>query len=251
MTSFRTAILISALCLLGCSPKQPEYGDYESTVSIAYLKSLCRGSSYAITDDISICGSVVANDRLGEFYKSIVIVDDSGGIEVSIDKHDIYLDLPLHSRITIFCSGLSLGRLGGKIELGAHPTGNYPVDGISADQFSHYFKTEASGANTSPVERTIGSLTAADISSYVVFRNLHLTGEQHDAWCATENGEWIDTTHTLEDASGTTLPLRVNAECSYAGMPTPSSTFDIAGIVDYADGAYFLRISNYAVSEKR
>lgn len=251
MISFRTAILISALWLLGCSPEPPAYGEYESGVSIAYLKSLCRGSSFDITDDITICGSVVANDRLGEFYKSIVIVDDSGGIEVAIDKQDIYLNLPLHSRITIFCSGLSLGRLGGKIELGAHPTGNYPVDGISADQFSHYFKTEAGGENTSPVERTIGSLTVADISSFVVFRNLHLAGEPHDAWCATENGEWIDTTHTLEDASGATLSLRVNAECSYAGMPTPKGKFDIAGIVDYADGAYFLRISNYSVSEKR
>lgn len=243
-------ILISTIATVGCSTP-PAYGEYDSGVSIAYLKSLCRGSSYDITDDITICGTVIANDHLGEFYKSIVIADDSGGIEVAIDKRDIYLDLPIHSRITIFCSGLSLGRLGGKIELGAHPTGDFPVDGIPADKFSKYFKTEAGGTNTTPIEHTISGLKPTDISSYVLLRNLRISGELPDAWCAVENGEYIDTTHILEDADGFTLPLRVRSSCSYAGMPTPKGPFDIAGIIDYSDNTYYLRITNYAISEKR
>jgi hypothetical protein len=34
-------------------------------------------------------------------------------------------------------------------------------------------------------------------------------------------------------------------------MPTPKGPFDIAGIIDYSDNTYYLRITNYAISEKR
>ena len=251
MTFSRIAIIISVLVLFGCNTDAPEYGEYDSRVSIAYLKSLCRGSSYEITDDLSISGTVVANDHLGEFYKSIVIVDDTGGIEIAIDRTDIYLDVPIHSRITVFCSGLSLGLMGGKIELGAHPTGEFPVDGIAANKFASCFKTEANGENTRPRECNISELTSSDISSYVVLRDVRLTKSDTEAWCQFVDGEYIDTYHTLEDRGGATLPLRVRATCAYAGAATPDGQFAVAGIIDYSGDTYYLRIANYGISEKR
>ena len=53
--------------------------------SISVLKSLYHDRTIRITQEISIQGHIVANDTAGEFYKEIVVEDDTGGIVLSID----------------------------------------------------------------------------------------------------------------------------------------------------------------------
>ena len=48
--------------------------------SISVLKSLYHDRTIRITQEISIQGHIVANDTAGEFYKEIVVEDDTGGI---------------------------------------------------------------------------------------------------------------------------------------------------------------------------
>lgn len=63
----------------------PEYESGDGTarhVSIAYLKSLCRGVLHPVTEDLWIEGCVVGNDLYGEFPDALVVEDESGGIEV-------------------------------------------------------------------------------------------------------------------------------------------------------------------------
>ena len=86
----RTTARISLLTLpvlltlpAGCDrATQPEFTvrPPEPQNSVAYLKSLCDGkSSVAIAQDITIRGFVTANDLYGEFHRTIVVEDASGG----------------------------------------------------------------------------------------------------------------------------------------------------------------------------
>ncbi len=71
----------------------PEYESGDGTarrVSIAYLKSLCRGVLHPVTEDLWIEGCVVGNDLYGEFPDALVVEDESGGIEVLIDAKRLY-----------------------------------------------------------------------------------------------------------------------------------------------------------------
>ena len=61
----RLAITIAALLLLLSCDKSSQLG-YAGTeqVSIAYLKSLCRGDIYDIATDLTLSGTVIATDWL-------------------------------------------------------------------------------------------------------------------------------------------------------------------------------------------
>ena len=92
----RTIARISLLTLpvlltlpAGCDrATQPEFTvrPPEPQNSVAYLKSLCDGkSSVAIAQDITIRGFVTANDLYGEFHRTIVVEDASGGIAIAAE----------------------------------------------------------------------------------------------------------------------------------------------------------------------
>ena len=92
--------------------------------SISVLKSLYHDRTTRITREISIQGHIVANDTAGEFYKEIVVEDDTGGIVLSIDDERLYRTCRLFDFVTINCQGLALGSEGGTLLLGTFPTGD-------------------------------------------------------------------------------------------------------------------------------
>jgi hypothetical protein len=85
--------------------------------SISVLKSLYHDRTIRITQEISIQGHIVANDTAGEFYKEIVVEDDTGGIVLSIDDERLYRTCRLFDFVTINCQGLALGSEGGTLLL--------------------------------------------------------------------------------------------------------------------------------------
>ena len=98
----------------------PEYESGDGTarrVSIAYLKSLCRGVLHPVTEDLWIEGCVVGNDLYGEFPDALVVEDESGGIEVLIDAKRLYRTFDAGSTVRVYCNGLALGDYGGKVQL--------------------------------------------------------------------------------------------------------------------------------------
>ena len=84
--------------------------------SISVLKSLYHDRTTRITREISIQGHIVANDTAGEFYKEIVVEDDTGGIVLSIDDERLYRTCRLFDFVTINCQGLTLGSEGALVK---------------------------------------------------------------------------------------------------------------------------------------
>ena len=258
MTTVRCAIISAAisiaLLLSGCdaagpaslypAPDSPPAGE----VSIAYLKTLCRGDVYRITTDLRVSGTVVANDRYGEFYRSIVIVDDTAGLEVEIDRGNLFYDFPIFSRVSIFCNGMALARIGGKTVLGAYPTGSFPIDGIGGLLANYISVDTGTGAYVEAVERRIPDITYTDITSYIFIRDLRIhPGEEGLSWCDSVDGQYVATTRHVIDSSGAVLAVRTDGRCAYAARLVPSGTFTLAGILDYSGGEYWLRIVNMSI----
>lgn len=128
----RTTARISLLTLpvlltlpAGCDrATQPEFTvrPPEPQNSVAYLKSLCDGkSSVAIAQDITIRGFVTANDLYGEFHRTIVVEDASGGISIAAEGSPLADLYPFGIVATVRCNGLTLCDYGGKIQLGTTP----------------------------------------------------------------------------------------------------------------------------------
>lgn len=138
----------------------PEYESGDGTarrVSIAYLKSLCRGVLHPVTEDLWIEGCVVGNDLYGEFPDALVVEDESGGIEVLIDAKRLYRTFDAGSTVRVYCNGLALGDYGGKVQLGFPPTAEYILDRISAESLGRHVRRIGDGSvDFVPRELTFG-----------------------------------------------------------------------------------------------
>ena len=242
-------LLIIAATFWACSDSVAPFDDTpRGTVSIAYLKSLAKSESYTITDDISIEGYVVANDLFGEYYKSIVISDESGGIEIAIDTNKTATQFPISARVVVFCSGLTIGDYGGRLTLGAAPAGHYTVDRISAKDISRYFLVDKSAPKAiEPTRLNINEITEKHIGNYIRLDDVTFSSQAGMSWCDKEpaSGEYITTERTLHDRKGNALAVRTIAECLYRSEKMPSGYGVVCGIVEYFNGEYSLRIVNH------
>ena len=91
-----TVLLFVSLLWAGSCDKADEPGYMPGPdavfMSIAHLKSLCTKASVTLTRDIRLRCVVTANDHYGEFDRTLVVADASGGIEVAVDAADLYRD---------------------------------------------------------------------------------------------------------------------------------------------------------------
>ena len=241
------SLICSLIFIVGCSADKIS-SPQPKEVSIAYLKSLCHGDHYRIVDDYTVRGVVVATDWLGELNKSAIIVDSSGGLEFAIDSRNISERLPIYSEVTILCNGLTLARIGGKIELGAAPTGEFPLDNIDDEMFDRYIRVVGSCRDFVATTKLFSDIGASDISNIVQFNNVRICNEEQGlAWCNIENGKPVTTFRTLVDREGATLAVRTLSTCHYARNIMPSNEISVAGIIDYSGNRYFLRIVNESI----
>jgi hypothetical protein len=248
ISTLRRLSLLVMVWFASCNPASAPTVPQTGEVSIAYLKSLCENRMVEIHSDITISGVVVANDWLGEYYKSFVIMDETGGIQVALDMYDIYRHIPIFSRVTIFCNGMTLGRVGGKIELGMWPTSDFIVDNIPADMVGRYIRVEGAASEPESVRRSeIGELSLQDITTVVQFDNVRVPDRGRGTWCEMVDGVWVDTVRVIEDLAGGSLSVRIRGGCDYAGDRIPDGKFSVKGIVDYSAGEYYLRIINNGI----
>ena len=95
-------------------------------MTIAELKDKYRdtimnnGVVVEITDDWNIAGTVIADDKSGNFYKSIVIDDGTAGISIRIDRSDYFREFPIGRRIFIKLRNLVIGEYGAMLQIGGY-----------------------------------------------------------------------------------------------------------------------------------
>ncbi len=247
---YRLLLVVFSLVLL-CGCEGGMVGDNsKSEISIAHLKSLCKGEHYRIASDYTIRGVVVASDWLGELVKSVVVVDRSGGVEIAIDSRNIAERLPINSEVEILCNGLMLARLGGKVKLGAVATGDFPIAEIDDDMLGRYIRVVGTCDDFEPAKKQISEIGVADISAFVRFDGIRVRDEERGlAWCDKVDDKPVTTYRTFVDRSGTPLSICTLPTCDYAVEEMPTKEVSVVGVIDYSDNRYFLRIANKSIIE--
>lgn len=126
LSRFTSMVVIFYILLItACNKKfdEPPIGadpEIEVNMTIQELKSRYTGVGIfqSIPDDKIISGIVTADDRSGNFYKQIVIQDETGGIPILLDGNSVYTSYPIGRRVFIKLKGMMLGDYGGTIQIG-------------------------------------------------------------------------------------------------------------------------------------
>ena len=124
------AILIAAV-LAGCNRwEEPEftapvYDGPAANKTIADIKA--KHPSLGTNTQDSICrfdeqfivkAVVVSSDEGGNCYKYLTIQDETGGIEIAIDRSSLYNDYPVGQTVYLNCAGLIVGDYHNKYQVG-------------------------------------------------------------------------------------------------------------------------------------
>lgn len=244
--------LLALLLLAACdrtSKLSFEGGAPGGVHTIADLKARCTANSVAVTEDITLEGVVTGNDFYGEFYKTLVVEDASGGISLLIDGTRLAFDYPVGAAVTIFCNGLTLGDYGGKIQLGTAPDGDYGVGRIPREELGRYLRRNPDkDRRPRPAVCTFDAIGPRQTDTYVCFEGVRFT--EAGPWCDTdpETSEPQTSERTLTDAQGRTFRVRTLGTCAYATEPVPQGTGSVYGIIDYFNGKYTASASRSGAS---
>lgn len=250
MLNYKTAIKIVLIALFfsGCAsqPDVPHVVIPEGSekVSVAYLKSIYERTPVAVDREIYIQARVVSSDNHGNFYKTMVVEDETGGIAVRIDLENYYRKYDKGSLVKINCNSLVLSDYGGVIQLSAYvydQTAQY-IGYIPANRLDAIISLDRKNdKEVVPAEAAIAALTPNHISRAVRFSRVQFVDEELGLeW--TEDG--ADTDRHIVDGNGNRLIVRTSAHAVFATRLLPAGSGSIQGVLGYFNGEYQLILCN-------
>jgi DNA/RNA endonuclease YhcR with UshA esterase domain len=216
--------------------------------TIAGLKSLFTGTLMQISADSVIEGVVSANDESGNIYKTIYIQDNTGGIEVKLDKYDLFQDYPVGQKVAIKCKDLYLGEYGGVTQLGYiynGSIGRIPEDLVS----EHLFRNGTPGP--APVPDTLylsaPATLPAKIGTLVAVKDVRFPDQGQTYVIPGEtntNRDIADAQGTVIKIDGKTFILRTSSYATFASATLPAGKGTLVGILSAYNGQYQMYIRN-------
>ncbi len=235
-------ILLCGLCfaLLFLSCSKPTSEPLPRVVSIAYIKSeYDKFYSVPLRSAMSIRAVVTSSDQYGNFYKTLVVEDDSGAIELQIAYNQLYELYPVGCCVEVLLAKLWIGGYGWTATLGSAPTKEANIGDISYYDLATTIRVIDTTMCYTPIRRSIGELRGEDNQRRVLIDSVQFINEELGmSWAEADS---TTTYRHLIDSRGDTLCVATFRFADYATTKIPSGSGSIDGILYYRKGRFELR----------
>lgn len=237
--------LFSMLALLQAC----EYNDYDNppevdkikpiyrTNSIEELKSLYAegGTVIDMEDDFVVQGKVISSDKEGNIYKSLVIQDETGGIEIKINSSGLYNYYKLGSTVFLRANKLKVGAYGGTLSIGSIPVDkNYENDFIPSPLMGDYVIKAGTGTPVKPTLLTIPTLNRDYNNMLIKLDEVQfLESEVANDLTFADGVNQTTENRTLVDVKGNRLVVRTSGYARFAQTLLPLGSGSVTGILTY------------------
>jgi hypothetical protein len=191
--------------------------------TIANLKSMYAGTAIQLPDSMIIQGVVVADDKTGNLYKSIIIDDGTAGILIRMENNGLFGTYPVGRRVFIKCGGLWMGDYGGLIQIGGQLTAGSAneVDVIPAGLFTHYIFPGTYNNPVVPIDVDIPSLNDNYQNRLIRLQNVQFI--YPDTGKTFADAVLQQTVNLLiTDCNGNEIIVRTSGYADFAGQLVPS-----------------------------
>ena len=196
----------------------------ETNATVSSLLDLwVSGQNKLISEDLVLDAVVVADDESGNFYKSIVIQDETGGLTVRIEANNVYSILPVGRQVYIRAKGLYLGDYNGLIQLG------YGDDDGDLLTIPFNLINDSDEAVIVPGERdqtvvaatsTINGLNSSHLSTLIVLEDVQFSSSELGSTYADGVNQQTEN-RTIEDCDGNTIIVRTSGFSDFASEVIP------------------------------
>lgn len=212
----------------GCIIETPE----GTAVTIEELLNNYAGTS--ISEDIFIEGTVIADDKSGNFYKKVIIQDATGGIAINIDRSNFNSTFPIDRNIYVKMNGLSINQYN---EVVANAAG----DRILNAQIDEHLKRGVCNQIANPDTVLISDLNASYVNKLVTIIGVEFTNALNGITYSDFAGQ---TTVNLDltDCNGSLL-VRNSGYATFAADTVPTGNGSITGVFNIfgSDNQLFIR----------
>ncbi|SUX46985.1 DUF5689 domain-containing protein [Chryseobacterium indoltheticum] len=224
--------------------------------TIADIKQLNTTANWTeITGDFYVKAQVVANDATSNLYKYVYVEDATGGIRINMNKLDLFLDnrFRIGKDVYIKLKGLYLKDVNGEIQIGGlftNTSGAVQFGQVEeVNMYKYFFDTNTAARTVIPTDRTISSLTTADVGRWVKFKDLQFIDSDLGKTYASGTSQ---TNRTLEDCNGNKIVLRTSGQADFGSSDNPKKASateieggkgDVYAIVSIFNGTYQLWIT--------
>ena len=220
--------------------------DIPTNTSIRDLKKLHQtsGTYDKIVGDLVIGGTVVMDDRSGNYYKTLVIQDSTGGIEVKFNDGYLYNRYPVGRKIYIRCKDLILTDYNGLPQLtGSTVQENGVPTDLGITELQEREKIVRGFLTAPPTPKNI-NLT--QLSNDLVSTLVEIDAVQFVICDAGKSYAEVvsksSLNRILEDCNGRELILRTSGFANFAAEKTPVGNGKIVGVLSKYGSDYQLYI---------
>lgn len=230
--------LISILAFASCvdlqfdEPPAADVCSMEATHTIAELKAMhTLGQTELISEDIVIRGIVVADDRTGNWYRSIEIQDETAGIQLRFGITDLYNNFPIGREIWVRCKDLELSDYNGLYQLGT----------IEGPVLNNFICRGDAGKDIQPAVVDMADLSTDMLSTLIQLNEVQFElADAGQPFADPVNLQAIN--RVLEDCNSQyTVLVRTSGYSDFAGQKTPAGSGTFIGILSiYGDEFQFL-----------
>jgi hypothetical protein len=206
-----------------------------------YVPILSSALPVLIPDSVVLCGIINADDRSGNFYKTISLQDSTGGLQIKINGTNLFYNYPVGRRIWIKTKGLYIFNYGGTLELGGYIdlSGTYPsVGGIAGSNAPFSIVTGKWGL---PVPIDTVTIQDLNFANYVDKQSMlyEILDAEFASYDTSSNVTYADALTkasvnlALNDCTGASITLRSSGYANFATQKPASGHGSIRGIYTY------------------
>ncbi|MBK8563380.1 MAG: choice-of-anchor J domain-containing protein [Saprospiraceae bacterium] len=214
-----------------------------ANTTIAELKAMHTfGQFDSIKSDIIIKGTVVADDKSGNFFETFVIQDETGGISVKIEGSDNYPLYPIGREVYIKCQDLIIADYNNLIQLGGFviydPQRGNSLGNILRDQ-DYIFRGKKVDPPLPKIKKA-SELTINDVNTLITVTDVQFQLADTSLSFA-QQGSGVTANRYIEDCDGIELIVRTSSFANFAGVSLPNGGGSLTGILSvFRDDLQFL-----------
>lgn len=225
-------ILLLSIVLSGCydnhSPLPSGDSALSRNINIAQLRSMCREGCCNIDNDLICVGRLTSSDSEGNFYRSLVIEDKTGGVELLLGTYSIANQYPVGLEVALYLNGTAIMEKSGVVQVGLPPQGfdSSPREMESQEIIDRHLIRGTSVAAIEPIISTIATLDRSMCGRFVAVENLRYTPHDEDATT-------LDDYRRFTDGDGNAIFAYISPYSDFANDEMPTAILSVQGILYY------------------